>query len=250
MEAQIKVLRSGLSLFFIVGATQFLLFTGSLVMLTVALLTGFQKGRFYREVLLKKLAGLILRIWSIDLALEHKSPLPQGQVVYIFNHSSTLDLFILAALGLPNTRFFLSRELWRIFPIGLMAWICRVFFTVPQDFPERRKLIFSKAATELQRSGESVYLSPEGERVVNGKVGPFNKGAFHLATCLRAPLVPLFIQIPSAMNPGLGWGVGSGTVRVYFMEPLSTASWRLEDVITNKDKVRDMYLNWYREFKL
>jgi 1-acyl-sn-glycerol-3-phosphate acyltransferase len=249
VEEQTKAIRSGLSLFFIVGATLLLLFAGSLVMLAAALLTGFRKGRFYREVLLKNLAGFILRIWSIDLAVEHNSPSTQGQVVYIFNHSSTLDLFVLAALGLPNTRFFLSRELWRIFPIGLMAWICGVFFTVPQDFPERRKLIFSKAATELQRTGESVYLSPEGERVVNGKVGPFNKGAFHLAASLHAPIVPLFIHIPKAMNPGLGWGVGSGIVRVHFMEPLSTESWRLEDLITNKDNVRAMYLNWCRQFE-
>ena len=35
-------------------------------------------------------------------------PRTASQVVYVSNHSSTLDLFVLVALGLPNTRFFLS----------------------------------------------------------------------------------------------------------------------------------------------
>jgi 1-acyl-sn-glycerol-3-phosphate acyltransferase len=56
----------------------------------------------------------------------------------------------------------------------------------------------------LERTGESVYLSPEGERVTGGRVGHFNKGAFHLATDLHAPIVPLFLRIPRAMDPGKG----------------------------------------------
>ena len=43
------------------------------------------------------------------------------QTVYVSNHSSTLDLFVLVALGLPNTRFFLSGFLQKIVPLGIIA---------------------------------------------------------------------------------------------------------------------------------
>ena len=38
--------------------------------------------------------------------------------------------------------------------------------------------------------------SPEGARITTGEIGHFNKGAFHLATSLRAPIVPLYLEIP------------------------------------------------------
>ena len=68
------------------------------------------------------------------------------------------------------------------------------FFTVPQSDPAERARIFARADRVLRRTGESVYLSPEGERVTTGTVGHFNKGAFHLATDLHAPIVPMFIS--------------------------------------------------------
>ena len=55
-----------------------------------------------------RLAGLVLRIWGIRMIVHQDAPFPREQTVYISNHTSTLDLFILVALGLPNTRFFLS----------------------------------------------------------------------------------------------------------------------------------------------
>ena len=48
----------------------------------------------------------------------------------------------------------------------------------------------------LRRTGQSVFLSPEGTRVRTGEIGPFNKGAFHLAGDLGAPLLPLYIAVP------------------------------------------------------
>ena len=55
---------------------------------------------------------------------------------------------------------------------------------------------FQAAERVLRRTGDSVYLSPEGTRITGGTIGHFNKGTFHLATDLRVPIVPLFIDIP------------------------------------------------------
>ncbi len=56
----------------------------------------------------------------------------------------------------------------------------------------------------LRRTGESVYLSPEGKRITDGTIGHFNKGAFHLATNLQVPILPFYIDIPPEIDPQMG----------------------------------------------
>ena len=172
---------------------------------------------------------------------------PEGQVVYVSNHTSTIDVFVLVALGLPNARFFLSGYLRKLLPLGLIGYLIGIFWTVPQDYPEKRRRIFERAAATLRATGESVYLSPEGERVTTGQIGPFNKGAFHLATDLKAPIAPLFIRIPKEIDPGKGLAARPGTVDVFVGAPIDTQSWRVEDVERNRDAVRAYYVRWHAE---
>jgi 1-acyl-sn-glycerol-3-phosphate acyltransferase len=124
-----------------------------------------------------------------------------------------------------------------------------IFWTVDQKFSEQRARIFKSAEATLSRTRESVYLSPEGERVTNGVIGHFNKGSFHLATNLKAPIVPIYIAIPRSMDPGTGLRARPGTVRVYIKPAISTQHWRLEDLSQNKEKVRDLFVQWHREHK-
>lgn len=224
-----------------------LMSVASIVMLLVALLTGFQARRFYAERMASPLGRWILRLWGIRVVV-HDAPTDAGeQRVYISNHTSTLDLFVLVGLGLPNTRFFLSGFLRKLLPLGLIGYLTGVIWTVPQDFPARRTQIFRRAEQVLRRTGESVYLSPEGQRVTTGEVGHFNKGAFHLATALGAPLVPFYILIPAEVDPGMGYCARPGRVDVFFKPPIATRDWRLEDLIANKERVRERFIAWHRE---
>jgi 1-acyl-sn-glycerol-3-phosphate acyltransferase len=118
------------------------------------------------------------------------------------------------------------------------------FFTVPQSQPDERRRIFARAARVLQRTGESVYLSPEGERITTGQVGHFNKGAFHLATDLRAPIVPVFIHIPPEVDPKRGLDARPGTVHVHVMPIVPTRDWTLDDLVANTEHVRDMFVRF------
>ena len=228
------------------AATLMALSACALLMLGVALLTLFRCRRLYSERLATPFGRLVLRIWGISLVVHPHLPFPPRQLVFISNHTSTIDLFALIAMGLPNTRFFLSGFLRKLLPLGLIGYLIGIFWTVPQDFPERRRRIFQRAERVLRRSGESVYLSPEGQRITTGFIGPFNKGAFHLATALRAPIVPLFIFVPRDINPGTSLHARPGTVHVHVRPPIDTANWSLQDLVANKDRVRDFYVEWHR----
>ena len=219
----------------------------ALVLVPIGAVTLFRARQFYSWIA-SVAAQMILHLHGVRVRV-HGRPgsdgaaiFPRGQTVYISNHTSTLDLFILAALGLPNCRFFLSGFLRKWIPLGIITWMMGTFFTVPQDRPEERRRIFARASEVLRRTGESVYLSPEGGRITTGDIGPFNKGAFHLATVLRAPIVPLYFHIPRQIDPGLGYRAGRGTVDVHVLPPVHTHDWKVSDVVENKEKVRAILL--------
>jgi len=220
----------------------------SLLMLGVAIVTLFRARRLYNEYLVKWLAKFILWQWNIKVTIHNKEKLPQGQVIYISNHTSTIDIFAITSLGLVRCRYFLFGRLRRIVPLGIIATIMGTFFTYPQTEPERRVRVFNNADRTLRKTGESVYLSPEGQRVTTGELGQFNKGAFHLATSLKAPIVPFYIQIPGHINPGSGIDAAPGTIHIYLEDPIQTADWKLEDLIENKEKVRNLFLAYHQKY--
>ncbi len=245
IEAPGRTTSSRLRLGLQVAASLCVMTMGAFAMLIVALLTGFRLRRFYSETIAAGLGRTLLAIFGVRYVVHKHAGWPSGQVVYVSNHTSTIDMFVLIALALPNTRFFLSGFLRKLVPMGIIGYLIGIFWTVPQDRPEARRRIFKRAACVLARTGESVYLSPEGERVTTGCIGHFNKGAFHLATSLRVPIVPLFIRIPSEIDPGVGLGAKPGTVHVHVGEPIDTSSWREEDVEINRDRVHAQYVHWH-----
>lgn len=226
-----------------------LLCAGAVAMLVVTLGTLFQARRFYSEVMTKGLGRILLRLWGIHIVVHAAQPFPERQTIYISNHTSSLDMFVLVALGLPNTRFFLSGYLRKIIPFGVIGYLIGIFWTVPQEYPQQRVRIFQAAERTLRRTGESVYLSPEGTRITTGSIGHFNKGAFHLATELGAPIVPFYIWTPRASDPGKGLDARPGTIHVHVKPAIPTHGWELGDLERNRDRVRDLFIRWHEELK-
>ena len=220
----------------------------SLLMLVVAIVTLFRARRLYNEYLAKWLASFILWLWNIRVIIHPKNGLPKGQVIYISNHTSTIDIFAVISLGLVRCRYFLLGSLRRIIPLGIIATVMGTFFTYPQTQPEKRVRVFQNADRTLRKTSESVYLSPEGMRVTTGDIGHFNKGAFHLATSLKVPIVPFYIHIPKHINPGTGIDAEPGTIHIFFEEPIQTSDWKLQDLIENKEKVRNLFLAYHQDY--
>ena len=229
-------------------ASGILMSTVAAVMLPVGAITLFRARRLYARIA-TLLCRAILALYGVRIRLHNPRGFPSAQTVYISNHSSSLDLFLLVALGLPNCRFFLSGFLRKLVPLGIISWMMGTFFTVPQQFQDERRRIFTRAGTTLKRTGESVYLSPEGGRITDGTIGHFNKGAFHLATVLRAPIVPMYFHIPPGIDPGLGFDARPGTVDIYILPPIHTTEWSEADVIKNKERVREIFVRAHQEMR-
>jgi 1-acyl-sn-glycerol-3-phosphate acyltransferase len=191
------------------------------------------------------MAQLGVMLCGVRIVEHRTAPLPERQTVYISNHTDSLDLFVITALGLPRARYFLSGFLRKILPLGLIGYLIGVFWTVPYRFPDKRKAIFQRADRILRQTGESVYLTPEGSRIRTGQIGHFNRGAFHLATSLGADIVPIYVSIPNTVGGGMTLLFGRGIVDVYYLPTISTADWTVEDLDANRDRVRDIYVDFH-----
>jgi len=233
-----RSLRATLRLWCLSAVVLTTLSLGSLLLFLVAVLTLFQFRRMYLA-LSTWIGRAVLALWGVRLEVVGALPFPRTQTVYVSNHTSSVDMFVLIALGMPGTRFFLSGFLRKILPIGLIGYVTGIFWTVPQEYPEARKRIFAGAAATLKRTGESVYLSPEGMRVTTGELGAFNRGAFHMATDLQAPIVPFYIEVPPDVDPGLGLDVRPGTVTVEVLPTIDTGCWTVEALDEQRAAVFD-----------
>lgn len=238
----------------------------ALVMLAAALVTLFRARRFYIEVLGHRFSLFLLWLCGVRLFIHREQPWPSTQTIYICNHTSALDVFVLIALGLPRTRFFLSGFLRAIVPLGVMGTLGGTFWTIPQTRPQERVRLFQRADRTLRETGESACLSPEGMRVQTGELGSFNKGAFHLATSLGAPLLPLYLAVPlpaarrqtpdaarfytvrGNLMSFLG-DIRPCVVHVYADAAIDTRGWRLEDLDHNRQQVRQRFLALHDKWK-
>lgn len=210
----------------------------------VAAVTLFQARRFYSEFCVRHFSRLMLWLARTPMRV-HGGPAGDGQYFYMPNHPSGPDIFVLMALGLPNTRFFLSRGVLKRYPpIGLIAAIMGVFFTPNQRDTPARIRCFARAYRHLAKSGESVLGSPEGQVVPEPTVGRFNRGVFHLATLLQVQIQPLYLYFPPGTSAGRGYAPDKPEVDVYFLPLIPTAGWRVEEVDANKERVRQVFLDF------
>lgn len=184
-----------------------------------------------------------LAVAGIDLEInDHFHPDSQS-VIYIINHSSTLDLLIMISLGLPRVRFVAKYELQYnplFFVLGRVTG--QVF--IKRQRSKKAVQILQKAYKRIHRNRLSVLLAPEGSRKHPGKIGPFKKGPFRMAIDLDYPIVPIYVDGARELSKGGSLFTRSGRVTVTIHPPVDTSHWSLDTLEEHIAEVRSKYLEW------
>ena len=84
---------------------------------------------------------------------------------------------------------------------------------------EEAKVSVAAAAAALG-NGLHVTIFPEGTRSPDGKLLPFKKGAFFLATDTGAPIIPVIIQGTARMMHKVSLNIVPGVATVQFLPPI------------------------------
>lgn len=161
--------------------------------------------------------------------------------VFVFNHQSQLDVIILAALLRTDFTGVAKKELRTDPTFAPLGWLADVAF-VDRANTEQAKQALAPAVDAL-KNGRSLAMAPEGTRSATPRLGPFKKGAFHVAMQAGVPMVPVVIRNAGELMPAHGAFISSGTLQVAVLNPVPTASWRRKDLDKQVERVRGMFLS-------
>jgi len=124
--------------------------------------------------------------------------------------------------------------------IGQLMTAAGVIFI---DRKNREKAIEAmKPAVNALRSGTSIIIFPEGTRSYDYRLGPFKKGAFHLAMQAGVPLVPVVIKNAHDVMPRGTNLFRPSAVEVIVLPPISTSNWQADQLGEHVQEVRNLFL--------
>lgn len=103
---------------------------------------------------------------------------------------------------------------------------------------------FDRAADEMHKSGQSVYIFPEGTRSYSDHPDmlPFKKGAFHLAIQAQVPIVPIVVANYSNVVSVQRKVFRAATVPITVLRPIQTKGKTKDDVPAFMAEVRALML--------
>ena len=140
--------------------------------------------------------------------------------MFLFNHQSQLDVLILAKLLHGGFTGVAKKELANSPGFGLMFRLADVAF-VDRARPRSGGKALEPAVQKL-RDGISLVIAPEGTRSPTPALGPFKKGAFHVAMQAGVPIVPIVIRNSGELMWRGARTIHSGTVQVAVLPPIPT----------------------------
>ncbi|MGH9042445.1 MAG: HAD-IB family hydrolase [Acidimicrobiia bacterium] len=180
------------------------------------------------------LAGVKLNVVGEEHLWSHRP------AIFVFNHQSSLDVLIIGNLLRRDVTGVAKAEAAsdpRFAVFGALAGVAYV------DRSDRAQAV-SALDQVLARldEGVSIAIAPEGTRSATATVGPFKKGAFHMAMQAGVPVVPVVIRNAGELMWRSSVLVRPGTIDVAVLVPVDTRRWRREDIDDHVEEVRAMFV--------
>jgi 1-acyl-sn-glycerol-3-phosphate acyltransferase len=161
---------------------------------------------------------------------------PARTCFFLVNHVNLFDPFVLYAT-IPQ--FFRGLELESHFRIPVYGWMMKRFGNVPVpdvNRPSNLKRMWRLTRAALD-SGVSLAVFPEGQRTLDGGVGPFKEGVFRMALQFGTPIVPVSLVGAFEFNKKTSWIIRPGTVTVYLHDVVETRDLKKEDAEALQQRV-------------
>jgi len=160
---------------------------------------------------------------------------PARTYIFMSNHVSNIDPPILLPLIPRRTSVMAKKEL---FSYPLLGKTMRLGSLVPVDRGNREAGIAAvREAEKVIRSGINMTIYVEGKRSFDGKLLPFKKGPFYLASECRVPVVPVTMVGTHEIMPKTRFGIKPGTATVIFHDPIEPENFGSRDELMDKVRI-------------
>jgi len=180
--------------------------------------------------------------WAgIEMRVEGEEHLwSQRPAVFIFNHQSAVDTVLVAKLLRRDFTGIGKQEIRRNPVFGPVFAFAGVVFI---DRTDRNKAIEAlRPAVEALSQGRSIAIAPEGTRSRTGQLGPFKKGAFHIAMQAGVPIVPIVFRNALDVLPRGAVVMRPATVETVVLPPIDTHGWTRAGLDAEIEAIRRRYL--------
>ncbi|MGY1652832.1 HAD-IB family hydrolase [Geodermatophilus sp. SYSU D01119] len=179
-------------------------------------------------------------IAGVRLDVQGAEHLATRPAVFLFNHQSQLDVLVLAKMLRGGFTAVAKKELANTPGFGLAFRLADVAFVDRADSGQARKAL--EPAVQRLRDGISLVIAPEGTRSVTPTLGPFKKGAFHVAMQAGVPIVPIVLRNTGELMWRGATTVSPGVVQVRVLPPIPTEGWTAEEIGDRVAEVHDLYV--------
>ncbi len=181
------------------------------------------------------LAGIDLRVEGEEHLWSHRP------AVFIFNHQSALDAVLMVKLLRRDMTAVGKKEIKNNPIFGPLFSAAGTVFI---DRANSKKAVDAlQPAVDALREGRSLVIAPEGTRSLTPRLGPFKKGAFHMAMQAGVPIVPVVFRNVLDAMPKDAVFVRPATVEAVVLPPIDTADWTLASIGDEIRAVRQQYLD-------
>ena len=163
----------------------------------------------------------------------------QRPAVFVFNHQSQLDVFVICHLLRRDFTGVAKQELTKdpvfgpVFRFAGVAFVDRKSGGSPRD-------ALAPAVAKL-RDGISVVIAPEGTRSLTPTLGEFKTGAFHLAREAGVPVVPIVIRNAGELMWRDSLTIKPGTVQVAVLPPIDVTAWPADQLRNKTREVQALF---------
>jgi 1-acyl-sn-glycerol-3-phosphate acyltransferase len=173
-----------------------------------------------------------LGLWNIACTVHNPkniAPKPGHPTIIMCNHSSLFDIpLCYHAFPKISLRMLAKKEMSK-YPIMGRGMRASEFPFV--DRKNRRQAIKDmKYIHTLLESGIVMWISPEGTRAMDGRVGPFKKGGFITAIHTKATIIPVGVRGAFDIIPAKTYDFYlNQTAEVHIGEPIDASQFRLDN---------------------
>lgn len=184
---------------------------------------------------------LVVKMAGLELAVKGQEYLWEKRpAVFIFNHQSSVDMFVAAKLIRKDAVGIAKKELKSMPIIGQLLQAGGVIFIDRKD--KEKAIEAMKPAVDALQSGTSIIIFPEGTRSKDKTLGAFKKGAFHLAMQAGVPIVPIILRNAADAMPKGGALFRATAIEIKVLPPVSTKKWTKVNMGRNIEKIRNEFL--------
>jgi 1-acyl-sn-glycerol-3-phosphate acyltransferase len=165
--------------------------------------------------------------------------------IFMANHQSDFDIFIVLAHLHGQFRWIVKKELFNI-PLFGKAMRNAGYIEIDRQSRERAMMSLEEAARKI-REGKSVMSFPEGTRSKDGKIKSFKQGMFYLAIKSGVPIVPISIIGAGEIMPKRSLVIKPGKVIMVIDRPVDVSGYSIETRQDLIDRIQNIITRNYKD---